>query len=152
MVSWLRDFYDYYLDAWIITDQGIVDVEWHGWFHRASTRVLYTDVQGVSYEINGVIGTVMRYGTISIEKISTGDAVELCDVSNPRAVEQIVLKAMEQYLHGKNLADSKHVQEILSQLVSQQVQLEEFEEEDDDDDDDNDESEDEEEEDDDDEK
>src|SRR3989344_2449181 len=35
VVVWaMRNFFDYFLDAWIITDQGIIDVEWHGWFHR----------------------------------------------------------------------------------------------------------------------
>ncbi|MCA9370740.1 MAG: PH domain-containing protein [Candidatus Peregrinibacteria bacterium] len=86
MVWGLRNFYDYYLDAWIITDQGIIDVEWHGWFHRQSTRVLYSDIQGVSYEIEGVLGTLMRYGTISVEKISTGSLFSLSYVKHPRAV------------------------------------------------------------------
>ena len=127
LVWWLRDFYDYYLDAWVITDQGIIDVEWHGWFHRTSTRVLFSDVQGVSYEIKGVIGTVLRYGTITVEKISTGEDLALPNVPTPRGVEQLILKTMEEYLHGKNLTDAKHVQEILSQLVAEQMQLRELE-------------------------
>lgn len=122
----LRNFFDYYLDAWILSSEGVIDVEWHGWFHRTSTRVLYSDIQGVSYEIQGVLGTVMRYGTISIEKISTGDTMELAHVGNPRGVEKLILKQMEKYLHDKSLADAKHVQEILSQLVAEKVQLREL--------------------------
>ena len=65
LVWLLRNFFDYYLDAWIITDKGIIDVAWHGWFHRQSTRVLYSDIQGVSYEIQGVFAPnamrVIRY-------------------------------------------------------------------------------------------
>lgn len=122
----LRNFYDYYLDAWIITDQGIIDVEWHGWFHRESTRVLFSDVQGVSYEIQGVLGTMMRFGTIAVEKVSTGSVIALDNVKNPRAIEAIILKNMEGYLHTKNLSDAKHVQEILSQIIAREVNLEQF--------------------------
>ncbi len=123
LVWLLRNFFDYYLDAWILSSEGVIDVEWHGWFHRTSTRVLYSDIQGVSYEIQGVVGTVMRYGTISIEKISTGESMDLSHVGNPRSVEKLILKQMEKYLHDKSLVDAKHVQEILSQLVAEQVQL-----------------------------
>ena len=134
MVWALRSFYDYYLDAWIITDQGIIDVEWHGWFHRQSTRVLYSDIQGVSYEIQGVLGTMMRFGTIGVEKISTGSVLSMDSVKNPRAIEAIILQAMEGYLHGKNLTDAKHDQDILAQLVAREVNLEQFESDEDDED------------------
>lgn len=138
MVWLLRNFYDYYLDAWIITDQGIIDVEWHGWFHRQSSRVLYSDIQGLSYEIEGIVGTVMRYGTISVEKISNGMIISLDSVKNPKIVEGLVLKQMEKYLHTKNLSDAKHVQNLLSQIVANEIQLNQFDDEEDDDDDDDD--------------
>ncbi len=134
IVVWaLRNFYDYYLDAWIITDQGIIDIEWHGSFHRQSTRVLYSDIQGVSYEIQGVLGTVMRFGTVSVEKISTGSVLSLENVKSPRSIEAVIMKNMEAYLHGKNLSDAKHVQELLSQIVAREVSLEQFGDEEDDD-------------------
>lgn len=139
----LRNFYDYYLDAWIITNQGIIDVEWHGWFHRQSTRVLFSDVQGVSYEIQGVLGTMLRYGTIAVEKVSTGSVISLDNVKNPRVIEAIILRNMEGYLHTKNLSDAKHVQQILSQIVAREVSLEQFEDEDEYEDDDEDDDEDE---------
>lgn len=136
-IVWLlRNFYDYYLDAWIITDQGIIDVEWHGWFHRQSSRVLFSDIQGLSYEIEGIVGTVMRYGTISVEKISNGSLISLDSVKNPKIVEAIVLKKMEDYLHTKNLSDATHVQDLLSQIVANEIQLNKFGDDEDDDDDD----------------
>ncbi len=123
---WLRNFFDYYMDAWIITNQGIIDLEWFGLFHRQSSRILYSDVQGVSYEVKGFWGTVLRYGTVSVEKISTGSAVSLSHVHQPKSVESQILKNMETYLHTKNMKDSKHVQEILAGIVAEQVQLKEL--------------------------
>jgi hypothetical protein len=125
-VWWLRNFFDYYLDAWIITTSGVIDVAWHGWFHRESSRILYSDIQGISYEINGILPTLLRYGTVSIEKVSTGSVVSLEYVKSPRRVEADVLKCMEAYLHAKNMKDAKQVQELLSTLVAQQIQLREL--------------------------
>ena len=122
LVWLLRNFFDYYLDAWIVTDHGIIDLEWHGWFHRQTTRVLYSDVNGVSCEIVGIFGTLLRYGTLTIEKISTGVAVSLECVPRPKRIEMLLMKNMENYLHSKNLKDSKRVQEILAEYVAREVQ------------------------------
>lgn len=123
LVWWLRNFFDYYLDAWLITNQGIIDIAWHGWFHRQSTRVLYSDLQGISYEIKGVLGTLLRYGTISIEKISTGSVISLDYVHAPKQVEILVLQYQEKYLHQKNMKDAKQIQQLLAALVAEQIQL-----------------------------
>ncbi len=123
-VVWLlRNFFDYYLDAWIITNQGVIDLAWFGWFHRQSTRILYSDIQGVSYEIQGIIGTLFHFGKVNIEKISTGAVISLDSVSKPRDVEATVLKNMETYMHAKNLKNAKHVQEILSTFIAEQIHM-----------------------------
>lgn len=123
LVWWLRNFLDYYLDAWIVTTHGIIDLAWHGWFHRQSTRVLYSDVHGVSTEVCGITATLLRYGTVSVEKISTGSTISLSHVPRPRQVEAHLLREMETYVHGKNLKDAKHVQELLSNFIAEKVQL-----------------------------
>jgi hypothetical protein len=73
---------------------------------------------------------MMRFGSISIEKISTGSVLSMDSVKSPRGVEAVILQTMEGYLHGKNLTDAKHVQDILSQLVAREVNLEQFEDDD----------------------
>ncbi len=125
-IWWLRNFFDYFLDAWLVTDQGIVDIAWHGWFHRESSRVLYSDLQGISYEIQGVWGTLLQFGTISVEKISNGQTISMDHVKFPKKIEILVLQNMEQYLHKKNLKDSKQIQKLLATLVAEQMQLEEL--------------------------
>lgn len=132
LVWGLRNFLDYYLDAWLITDTGIVDVEWHGWFHRQSSRVLYSDLQGVSYEINGIGETMLRYGTISVEKISTGAEISMEYVPHPRDVEALILKCMEDYVYKKNLKDATAVQDILANVIAREMQLKELRGEEDD--------------------
>lgn len=126
LVWLIRNFLDYYLDAWIITDHGVIDLEWLGWFHRQSARILYSDIQGVSYEVHGIAGTVLRFGRVSIEKISTGSAISLSQVPRPKAVESAILRNMEAYVHTKNLKNAAHVQEILSDIVAGAVSEREF--------------------------
>lgn len=128
IVWWVRNFFDEYLDAWIVTDTAIIDIEWFGWFHRKSTRILYSDIEGVSYEIQGILATLFRYGTVSIERVSTGAVLDLDYVPHPRRIEGMILQSMETYLHSKNLKDATHVQEILSAIVAEQLQLQDIKE------------------------
>lgn len=129
MIWWMRNFLGEYLDAWIVTDTAIIDIEWFGWFHRKSTRILYSDIEGVSYEIQGILATLLRYGTLSLERVSTGAVIDLDYVPHPRAVEGSILRNMEAYLHTKNLKDATHVQELLSEIVARHLQLDGVEEE-----------------------
>lgn len=119
---WIRNFMDYYLDAWIITNKGVIDLAWHGWFHRSSTRVLYSDIQGLEYEVKGILGTILGYGEVSLEKISTGNTMSMEYVKRPRRVEALVLQCMETYMHKKNLKDATTVQNILAEFVASTMQ------------------------------
>jgi len=121
-IWWIRNFLDYYLDAWVVTNKGIIDLEWHGWFHRTSARVLYSDIQGIEYELKGILGTILGYGSMSLEKISTGGKISIPYVSKPRIVESIILEAMESYMHKKNLKDATTVQNILAEFVASSLQ------------------------------
>lgn len=121
-IWWIRNFMDYYLDAWLITNKGVIDLEWHGWFHRSSSRILYSDINGVEYEIKGILGTLMGYGEMTLEKVSTGDAITMPYVKKPRRVETAILEAMEAYMLKKNLKDATTVQNILSEFVASSMQ------------------------------
>ncbi len=124
LVWWIRNFLDYYLDAWIITNKGIIDLEWHGWFHRESARVLYSDIEGVSYEIHGVVNTLLGVGDMSIEKISTGGSITMEFVKTPKRVEAKVLECLEAYMLAKNMKDAKTVQNILAEYVAGSIHSE----------------------------
>ena len=119
----LRNFFDYYLDGWVITDRAIIDVEWHGWFHRESTRIDYSSIEGVSYKIKGIFGTLMRFGTVSIEKISSGSVVSIENVKNPRDIESIILACQEACIRSKNMKDSSTVKDIIAEIVAERMYL-----------------------------
>lgn len=125
-VWWTRTFLDYFLDAWLITSKGVIDLDWHGWFHRSSSRVLYSDIQTVSYEVKGVPATLLGCGHVSIEKISTGTTIGIEFVKRPKRVERLILESVEAYMHKKNLKDAKVVQGILAEFVAGTLQKKEF--------------------------
>lgn len=125
-VWFLRNFFDYYLDAWIITDRSVIDVEWHGWFHRQSTRIDFTSIEGVSYEIQGVLGTILRYGTVTVERIGSGTTVSIDHVKKPKDVESSILACQEACIRTKNMKDSSAVKDIIAEIVAERMHIKEY--------------------------
>lgn len=128
LALWLfRNFLDYYLDAWIITDRSVIDIEWHGWFHRTSTRIDYSSIEGVRYEIKGLSGTLLRFGTVTIERIGSGTTISINSVKNPRDVESAILACQDACIRAKNLKDSSAVKDIIAEIVSERMYMQEQE-------------------------
>lgn len=127
IIVWgIRNFLDYYLDALLITDRAVIDVEWHGWFHRESTRIEYSSIEGVSYEIHGIIGTMLNYGTLTIERIGSGSVMEIENIKCPRDVESAILACQANCLRTRNLKDSAQVKDIIAEIVAERMQMREF--------------------------
>ncbi len=122
LVWWIRNFLDYFLDVWLVTNKGIVDLEWHGWFHRSATRILYSDVEGVTYEVKGILSMLYNYGDLTLEKVSTGTTITMPYVHRPKRVAGLIMTTMEKYIHSKNLKDAKTVQTILAEFVAGEMQ------------------------------
>lgn len=82
---------DYFLDTLIITDRRIVDVEQKGLFAREVSSFRLDRVQDVTIEINGIIATLLDFGTIHIQ--TAGDAREFTAkfIPKPEEVKKAVL-------------------------------------------------------------
>lgn len=118
---YLYHFIDWYFDVWLVTDVSIIDIEWMGLFHRLSSRIPYTEVREIGWEMKGFWAVVLRYGDISIG-MATGGKVSLEGVSRPKKVEKKIVDIRDHYLSQKNLSDASSVQALLSEVVAQHIQ------------------------------
>lgn len=62
-VEWL----DYWLDVWIITNLRIIDIEHHGLFRREASEFYISQVQDVTIETPGFLGTMFGFGNITVQ-------------------------------------------------------------------------------------
>jgi uncharacterized membrane protein YdbT with pleckstrin-like domain len=62
-IEWL----DYWLDAWVITDQRVIDIDQKGLFRREVSEFILARIQDVKIETPGFIGTVLKFGNIRIQ-------------------------------------------------------------------------------------
>jgi hypothetical protein len=112
---------DWYYDCWLVTNFGVIGVEWTGYFERASDRVEYQSIEGVSYKIKGVIPTMFNYGNITLAKLGGPSTVTLKDCNNPKRTEKNIVKYQEKFLTKKNFTDQEVLKRLLSDLVATHV-------------------------------
>lgn len=82
---------DYYLDAWIITDKRIVDIEQAGLFKRVSSTLNLTKIQDITTEVSGMSATMMHYGSLYIQTAGEKERFSMEHVGHPEKVKAIIM-------------------------------------------------------------
>lgn len=109
------DIFDWYNDAWILTDDWVIDLDWK-LFKTNTTSVAYENIEWVEVDQNWIIDKLLRKWDLIIHKI-WDDIFELPDCIRPYdAVDEIEKVASEKAeLQEDNKFDM--VMETLSWVV-----------------------------------
>lgn len=116
-------FLDWYFDALLVTNQSLIDLQWEGLWNRASTRIEYHTIEGVSYVKNGFWSVILNYGDISIERLGVGRPVGLASVSFPKTLEREILQAQNEFMRNKSFRDHQTLKDLLGNMVKDYSQF-----------------------------
>lgn len=106
----------WYMDAWLVTNLGVINHKWNSFFDQATTRIEYGNIEGISHEIKGFWGTILRYGNIQIEHQS-GAPITISGVSSPRKIERHIVAHQTQFLRRQNFEDHGKLRDMLVNLL-----------------------------------
>ena len=98
----LRAGWVWYWNAFIVTSERIVDVDQRGFFHRTVSEAAFDKVQDVSYAIKGMLGTILRFGTIEIQTAGNATNLELQHVHDPKELHHLITDAMHHHKDRSN--------------------------------------------------
>lgn len=82
-----------YLDQWVITSTRVVNIGQEGFFHRRVESYLLVRIQDVSTEIQGLIPTLVGFGSVRIE--TAGDAsrtFRMYGLPKPEAIRDLIIR------------------------------------------------------------
>ncbi len=99
LMAWLffiTSFVDYYLDAWVVTTDRIVDVEQHGLFSRTISELDLARVQDVTSEVKGVIPSIFNYGNVYVQTAGEVERFDFEQIARPHEVRKHLLELIEQ--------------------------------------------------------
>ncbi|MCK9186910.1 hypothetical protein M0P48_05800 [Candidatus Gracilibacteria bacterium] len=124
MIFWFYNFLDWYLDVWILTNIGVVEVLQHGLLNFTSKRVEYHMIEGISYSIRGVLQTIFSYGDIQIDKMGSQIHIILEDAASPKKLERLIMKYQDKYVYDRSIRDHQMLKGMLSEMIACDVQSE----------------------------
>jgi len=90
---------DHWLDAWIITNKRIIDIEQHGFFRRQVSSFPLDRIQDVTYGINGIIAMWLKFGNIRIQTASISDDLIMKQVPFPETVKETIVQVIDETKH-----------------------------------------------------
>lgn len=90
-ILWL----DFYLDAWIVTNERIININQRGFFNREISELKLTKIQDVTSEVVGVIPTLFNYGNICVQTAGEVERFKFVQIPNPNEVKNIIVQLQE---------------------------------------------------------
>jgi uncharacterized membrane protein YdbT with pleckstrin-like domain len=85
---------DYYLNVWCVTNKRIVNVHQIGLFRRKIGSFRLERMQDVNVEINGVLATLLDYGTIHVQTASADmEEFKASFLPRPQEIKSVILGA-----------------------------------------------------------
>jgi uncharacterized membrane protein YdbT with pleckstrin-like domain len=82
---------NYYLDVWYVTDERLVDVDQKGLFLRNEATVRFSQIQDMTIETSGILGTFFGFGTIMVQTAGESPEFQMKNVVNPEQLKEQML-------------------------------------------------------------
>lgn len=117
LIRFLYDFIGWYYDAWLVTNISILQIQWDGFFKKSATRTEYHHIESIGYEIKGFIGTLLNFGTITIEK-ETGGQIMFLNAAFPKKKVEQMMQYQDLFVTQKNIRDHRTLKGLLTDLLS----------------------------------
>jgi hypothetical protein len=126
VMGFFRFFYeitDWYFDVLLVTNHGVIALDWNGFFDKSSSRVDFESISGVEYEKHGILANLFDFGHLVLG--AEGDSeLSLHKAASPKEAEEQVMHAREKFFEEKGLKDEKVLKQILSGMVKHHVREE----------------------------
>ena len=115
----LHSFFDWYMDAWLLTNISIIDVEWDGFFKQRSSRLDYESIESIDYVIDGFKQSVFNYGELIL--IKTSGKISVAQVGNPQDASHWIGKIRSERVANRKEENSEAVKDLLAEIIQERV-------------------------------
>ena len=85
-------FTRYYLNAWILTSQRIVEIKQRRYFNREVSSLMLNRVQDVTTDVVGVLPSLLGIGSIKVQTAGAENEFNMFGIPNPDVVRNLILK------------------------------------------------------------
>jgi len=86
----IENFLGWFFNVNIVTDERILDFDFHNLVHKEVSEAKIEDIQDVTYTIGGTVGTVINYGNVLIQTAAEEQKFEFLKIPNPDKAAKIL--------------------------------------------------------------
>ncbi len=88
---------NHYLDVFVVTNRRVISIDQQGFFRRHIGSFRLDKLQDMNVEVNGLIATLLDYGTVEAETASSSSGeFRSYNLPKPRELKDIILTAANQ--------------------------------------------------------
>lgn len=116
----LRTAMVWHWNAFIVTSNRVVDIDQRGFFSRTVSEADFDKIQDVSYSIKGMVGTLLKFGTIELQTAGNATNLELQNVHDPKELHHLITESMH---HHKDKANGGARSEKIAVLLDAAAEL-----------------------------
>ncbi|MDP3975774.1 MAG: hypothetical protein Q8P95_02550 [bacterium] len=100
----LYTWFNWYGDAILCTNHGVINVTWDGFLDQSSILVEYRNIESVSYRRTGVRETFLNCGEVSLVRASGMD-ITIADIDQPQRAAKLIAKYKDEILNPPGVTD-----------------------------------------------
>jgi uncharacterized membrane protein YdbT with pleckstrin-like domain len=91
----LAVFTDYYLDAWIVTNERVIDIQQTGLFARTVAELELQRIQDATSDVKGILPSVLGYGNVHIQTAGEKERFIFEQVPKPHEVRHALMTLVD---------------------------------------------------------
>lgn len=122
----LYTVFDWYNDVWIITDRGIIDLDWNV-FAGNVTYVDYHSIHGVEIRRDSIFDSLLGKGDVAIHLEDESEEFQLAEASHPDDIAEYVQNAVAEargrndHGHEESVQDDREPFQVLLETLTEMV-------------------------------
>ena len=93
---------DYYLDAAIITNERIIDIDQEGLFNRTVSEVNLTRVQDATGFCKGIMESFLDFGDVQVQTAGAAREFILEKIPKPYKIAKLIIDMQHEAINGNN--------------------------------------------------
>lgn len=87
LIITMTEITDYWLDVWIVSNERIINSEQHGLFNRVVSEVHLNQIQDITSEQRGFLGTFLTFGNVFVQTAAERERFTFKNIDNPDATK-----------------------------------------------------------------
>lgn len=115
-------FLDWYMDAWLLTDVSIIELQWDGFFSQRSSRLDYYSIETINYDVQGVIQSMLGCGKLTLIKYS-GTPLVIEQVDEPEVASHWITRIKNENQASRSTQSTESMKDLLAEVISDRINI-----------------------------